>query len=592
MNINQVFTPFAFYSDILLQNRFKPQCKNDCLNPLISPNNRFLNFQFRVTGTSKPVTAFELYDLSNNLILTIPNNYIRSFSSSGYDYHLYFGDSLTSTMECGEYYLKITTIDLEFFSEVFEVKKFIHGFEPSVYGIIYNGNFANHDFWQTSAGWTIWGNTAICTSTGITQLLSYLQFLTTPFPYPIGERVRVTFTLTGYVAGTLNVNTDYNLAHGVNFSANGVYSFILTVYNSFLNFSAGTTFSGIVSNVKVETYTDYKNCDKIYLRWRNTCDLYNIKYADFSNINGAVINGYANELFLETRIGEPEYREFEEVSEDGEFNKIQTFAKNNKWFKLNTLLIAEFLVDSFSIIKEHDSIKIYDPYKDELHEVEEIEIIPEWFDDACFASNSLTWKDFDLIKDACCNVIPVDTCFDCTESILDITTEKAGDYPDGENIGDEVLFVDTVVGDYYEGWVYIWSGTAWVKSYNEIGDIICFSVYGEIGYYINVNGVDLWYPVPYIILTQTDFVAPFDVLAQIFVMPNVSVTLQYRITGSGDPWTEYELTEDQMTLLTGIHFSVPSANSWDVRIRMYSLTCDWGYSDTFVVTVDSGGGGG
>src|SRR3990167_8624168 len=213
--MNELFSTIPFYTDKLLQNRFKKQCVKDCLNPIISPNNRLPCFQFRRETNGKPITDLSLYDIDDNFIAGASTWWaIHSFSTTEWDYFIYLGDTFNGEIPCGKYYLKITTVDEEYFSEVFEVKMFKHFFEPETFGIIYNGNFANTSHWFTSSQWAVTGTSALCTPNGLAGLLAYSASPTNQFPVMTGLTVRVTFTLTNYSGGWVNLNTDYNLAHG------------------------------------------------------------------------------------------------------------------------------------------------------------------------------------------------------------------------------------------------------------------------------------------------------------------------------------------------------------------------------------------
>jgi hypothetical protein len=115
-----------------------------------------------------------------------------------------------------------------------------------------NGTFDSDTAWAKGTGWTISGGTANCDGSQTSQSLLYQTNLP-----PVGEKVKVTYTVSNYSAGSLKVFTGGGDAGSTPVSANGTYEYVQTVTggNSTLYFGADADFIGSIDNVTVYDVT-------------------------------------------------------------------------------------------------------------------------------------------------------------------------------------------------------------------------------------------------------------------------------------------------------------------------------------------------
>ena len=112
---NYLKLPLAWYDTTDKQQYKRVGSVGDYITvELINPKNMILPFQIRRKTRSNEVTTFELYTrdgvLDTNLTtITGSNLYIKTLTGSGYDYIIYENFvELTTNLDCGQYYIKIS----------------------------------------------------------------------------------------------------------------------------------------------------------------------------------------------------------------------------------------------------------------------------------------------------------------------------------------------------------------------------------------------------------------------------------------------------------------------------------------------------
>jgi hypothetical protein len=108
--------------------------------------------------------------------------------------------------------------------------------------VVVNGNFATDTVWTKGAGWTIAGGLSLASLA--TSNLSQVGILT------IGSWYRITFTVSGYVTGTLTPTA--GVTTGTAVSANGTYTQVLRALTSTDLIFTGTAFTGSIGNVSAK----------------------------------------------------------------------------------------------------------------------------------------------------------------------------------------------------------------------------------------------------------------------------------------------------------------------------------------------------
>ena len=94
---------------------------------------------------------------------------------------------------------------------------------------------------------------------------------------------------------------------------------------------------------------DYYN-QILTLEWWNDCDICNILYQ----------TGFQNKIYLNTDVFAPEYKFYEDAEEDDERNIIAYNQIAHKYYKFE-IVGSKALCNSFSIIHQHDNIKLTFP---------------------------------------------------------------------------------------------------------------------------------------------------------------------------------------------------------------------------------------
>jgi len=108
--------------------------------------------------------------------------------------------------------------------------------------VVVNGGFATDTVWTKGINWAITGGAAVATLA--TSNLSQASILT------IGSWYCITFTVSGYVTGTLTPTA--GVTTGTAVSANGTYTQVLRALTSTDLIFTGTAFTGNIDNVSVK----------------------------------------------------------------------------------------------------------------------------------------------------------------------------------------------------------------------------------------------------------------------------------------------------------------------------------------------------
>ena len=145
--------PLAWYDSVTKQQYKRTGSVNDHITAeLINPKNIIIPFQIRRRTRPNEITTFELYTkdgvLDTDLTSIAPsgNLYIKTLTGSVYDYICYENFSeLTSNIDCGQYYIKISDSVDTWYSDLITVydEEFDFGGEILIgtgFGIEINAN--------------------------------------------------------------------------------------------------------------------------------------------------------------------------------------------------------------------------------------------------------------------------------------------------------------------------------------------------------------------------------------------------------------------------------------------------------------------
>ena len=156
----------------------------------------------------------------------------------------------------------------------------------------------------------------------------------------------------------------------------------------------------------------------VMLEWFNNCDLSDVIY---QNINSYA---YKNRMYIDGPISKPEYPFKEDGVEDGNSDYNVTF---QKWEKKEILTVAkcpDFIVDSLTTMKLHDTIEVTKPLRKKqlsvlpAYEIKsmEFEVIPVMNDFANNVEIKMLLND-KVIDSTCCTNITVSACRACNYTV-------------------------------------------------------------------------------------------------------------------------------------------------------------------------------
>jgi len=154
------------------------------------------------------------------------------------------------------------------------------------------------------------------------------------------------------------------------------------------------------------------------IEWFNNCDLSDVIY---QNINSYA---YKNRMYIDGPISKPEYPFKEDGVEDGNSDYNVTF---QKWEKKEILTVAkcpDFIVDSLTTMKLHDTIEVTKPLRKKqlsvlpAYEIKsmEFEVIPVMNDFANNVEIKMLLND-KVIDSTCCTNITVSACRACNYTV-------------------------------------------------------------------------------------------------------------------------------------------------------------------------------
>lgn len=311
------------------------------------------------------------------------------------------------------------------------------------------------------------------------------------------------------------------------------------------------------------------------MEWSNTCDLSDVIYQPIDGCS------YKNRMYIDAELLKPEYPFKEEGEEDGNFKLNILF---QKWEKKQALMVAkcpEFIVDSLTAIRLHDTITVTKSLrKKQIQVLAPIEVEKVEYENTSIFSDCATNVELnillkDLIVDStCCSDIELPSCIEC-EFTVDSLDTLTGTYYFGTHEDEFGLY--TVIEGVY-------------TNISATDQVVC--VTDSSLTYINLGG-EYWTPVPFVgNVVDTDLGSgnhSYKIFGYIY--PNTYCKV-HAITYDGDTssttTTDYTAIYTAAQLLAGIDIlsttfgvSVPDNGTVSFYIENFALNCDYGISNTF-----------
>lgn len=494
MNLSSIITPFRIYSEYHDQDRFKKDCNNFCEYELITDKQSLLPFQFRRDASVFPFTKIwlrpdckEFYtqlktDNQANFITSTGwypldctiTSHLAKFTQSGGGY-LESGNILTTG---NKYILKITISERkQTGTNVLNITVQNGGtpllaiISPGVYEIPFtcgaslyvtiNSLIDGVNDYFTVSQFQIYEIQDFNEGIG-----DYLLPSTFPTITNLGTKDLITYCGDD-MDNTLPCGKYYMIFQSKDNSGNDEYFFSEVI---------------VIKNF-IRPESPY-----VLMEWYNDCDLQDVKYTGLSC-------DYKNRLYIDGPITKPEYPFTEDGQQDGENNFTPTF---QKWEKKSIVIIPkapEFIVDSITCVRLHDTIKFYPQLREnqntiDLNDPKVVESMSyeiQYVFQDCAANIELKClMEGNIVDTTCCTEIAITEPSCCNISVrsvgyYDIDMDPPAYALDMDGVGNLTLYqlnfetdlwevVDpinitsgTIVCCYESEEYYYWNGSEWKK---------------------------------------------------------------------------------------------------------------------------------
>lgn len=580
-----LLSPFRWYDKYHKQYRFDNDCANTCKFELITDRTHLLPFQFTREASGYSVAKFILRKACTDFekkMLTEQNSKFYSVNGwvdddAGFTYDC--GIAKSGTADLGALKLNSILTVAKTYTVRFQVMdnygdagslltlSFFNGATPLITNFFAVGNY-EMTFVATSANVSFIQNALVTPTAGTFIGISNVQ-ITEAFEVSVDDIQLdpALITLANYgdydyfmYCGTSLLD---NSSNAIVLPTGSYYAIVSDTENKF-HFSEVFTVKNFIP----------ESSPYFILEWSNTCDINNTIY---SNTDCE----FKNRLYLEEAVlSKPEYPIQEEGQNDGESNFKATF---QKWEKKPDLIIGkcpEYLVDSLTAIRLHDTITLITPMRkgqvtnDDAIEIKsvETEITPVFND--CYSNVSVKLLLADnYVDSACCNNNTIATCAVCGYSYKYTTPPSMGIPPVAIPSSDLML----IIGGPDEG-LYRYNNTSDEWEIIELTEDVLICGTGSDPDYYYAAGEFL--PVPTIIQSLSSYNLSTGVAhIQAYGYPGSYVQIEYS-KDSGATWTKILLIENWVvSALIGFDFTIPGGGAVDIRMHNFSLSCDYGYNN-------------
>lgn len=589
-----VITPFRWYDKYHKQTRFDKSTNYNCPFELICDQAHLLPFQFSRPQSGYRIDTFVIRKscevpfeplLENNESLFTPeqNTWFRlSFEEScGGISWLY--DSVSILRLNGYFYKDILTIGKRY-NICFSITKYA---SADLEIIVSNGSelgiYSGAGYYETGFFEAIDARVLFESLNGSaddTMIITDIQI------FEDFEIIASDVEIDPFLPKTMNTgdtdyisycgSTLYDPAHAVTMLKPGTYYAIIGYYPGIYYFSEVFT---------VKEFLPQKSPYYI-LEWKNSCDIGNVIYQPISlDVAGHEYGecDYKNRLYLEGPITRLEYPFVEEGQTDG----AQTFhATFKRWQKDRLFLIAkapEFIVDALTAIRLHDTITLTEPLQEQQQQtdapvvINEIEYVVKPVFDDCFSSIELKLTMDETITDAsCCNNITVIPCITCNGTIMDIN-DTTSDFALAHGYA---LILGEIGSDALPDGLYLYDYNSheWlIVEEIAMPFTLCISGSDQKYFYLGPDVINPWVLLPEI----TDFGYDGSCNFNVELATIIGTFFQVEYMFNASPWTALPTIHDYSDTAFEINLpGCPGCGTISIRIHVFTMNCDYGYSNT------------
>lgn len=430
--ISSILTPIRWYSDFNEQDRFVTDCDN-CEYELITDKTRISPFQFKRNASMASFSRWFMrkscQNPYNDLLTT--NDSLFTIDSSFWSlYQTNIIDGKCKMLRASAGVCELTKLGIFTSGKSYKIKIVITEISGGSFNFVSNNIFLNNSLTTLIPG--VYEIDFLANGTDIGFFCSLSGIIGS---YAIIESVNI-YEYAPYDVSIGDFNLPLDKLQLFNIGANDMImhrgaplpkQLPCGKYYMIIEQSNGEVFYSEVITVKdfVPQQSPY-----ILLEWRNECDMSDVVYKSI----GDELD-YWNRLYIDGPISKAEYSIKEEGEEDGNQNLNITF---QKWEKSQTLLIPkapEFITDSLTVIRLHDSIKFTHALrKNQIVVSPSIEVnktehdIQYIFNDCMANVNLKLFLNDKIIDSSCCENISRTSCYGCDYTVSNYNTLSLDGY--------------------------------------------------------------------------------------------------------------------------------------------------------------------
>jgi hypothetical protein len=301
------------------------------------------------------------------------------------------------------------------------------------------------------------------------------------------------------------------------------------------------------------------------ISWWNDHDLGDILYQD----------GFRNVIYLDIELEKPEYNVTLESDLNGDNVEVTKFRKWEKVYRFE-LWCQEDLVDAFTLMQIHDNVEVTLQSGDVIQVAKHgLRVEPAWEEIGCLCKLIVSFAENYIVAGNCNE--NMDTGCYCEDKGEFAFIDDPSSYPNPDGLVALIYTDDTIPGNKYEAALMVASNYTWQP----------MPVPDQYSCYTNLDDSTVWiwdgqywHLVPgYFYSAQK--LGGVDVKMTGWILPGTFALVQYN---AGIGWINAGIyTGDEIQ--DGVTIEIVGAGNIPVRMHVYNHSCDYDYTENYVVTM-------
>jgi len=426
---SSLITPVRWYDDYNEQNRFSIDC-DICDFQLISDKTRLLPFQIKRPRSGYQLSRWFLRSACNepfkNILNTNDSNFTYNTGFWSSLQYQFINGKMRASASFGTGYIKnLTALTI---GKLYEVKIIVSEYRQFI-GSSFDVVISNNSVVSQTIT-SIGTYTAKFTATATDIQVSSTSSNSTN--YAIIESIEIREVI---VFDTLIGDIDLPLSKlylrnagdfDVISYCGDLFDFQLTCGSYYMIVYDGQNNAYYSEIITVKDFIPSQS-PYVMLEWYNTCDMKDVLY-------NPIDCQYKNRLYIDGPISTPTYPITETGDTDGNEQVNITFQKWEKKETLTAPKCPEFITDSLTIIRLHDTIEVTRAIRkkqirvSDMYEVEKIETDISYIFSDCASNVQLIMTLKDKVIDSTCCVNIADECVECDYEVDEVGVIKNGYY--------------------------------------------------------------------------------------------------------------------------------------------------------------------